>query len=68
MSVNEIIDHMMYMREKVFWMCDEETKRTGRLCKAVTVIDMNFTSLAKVNNHISHEVPARVGSDSVFYF
>lgn len=68
MSVDEIIDHMMYMREKVFWMCDEETKRTGRLCKAVTVIDMNFTSLAKVNNHISHEVPARDGSDSVFYF
>ena len=38
----------MYRRELVFLKCDEVTRRTGRLCKCVTVVDLNYSSLAKV--------------------
>ena len=38
----------MYRREVVSILCDEESRRTGRLCKVVTVVDLNHASLAQV--------------------
>jgi hypothetical protein len=38
----------LFLREKNGIICDEITMRTGRLCKCVVVLDLNFASLAKV--------------------
>ena len=67
LTVDQIVDYMLYMREKVFLMCDEETRRTGRLCKAVTVVDMNFTSLAKVNRQFA-QVQSKTSKLSEIYY
>ena len=40
----------MYRREVVSILCDEESRRTGRLCKVVTVVDLNHASLAQVRS------------------
>ncbi|GAX80016.1 hypothetical protein CEUSTIGMA_g7455.t1 [Chlamydomonas eustigma] len=48
-SVEETVDYLMYCRELLFLRCDEETRRTGRLCKAVNVFDLNSFSLSKVH-------------------
>ncbi len=40
----------MYRREVGNVICMKETRRTGRLTKCVTVLDVNFASIALVRS------------------
>ena len=55
----------MYRREVVSILCDEESRRTGRLCKVVTVVDLNHASLAQVCSEQQQHRPCSSSSSSM---
>lgn len=42
----EVVDWLNYPKEWAFQICDEATRRTGRLVKMVTVVDMHSSRLS----------------------
>lgn len=46
---DELLDWLMYQRERAFVVCDMVTRRTGKLTKAMTVVDLLDQSMFRLS-------------------
>mmetsp|Transcript_18360 Transcript_18360/g.38357 ORF Transcript_18360/g.38357 Transcript_18360/m.38357 type:complete len:296 (-) Transcript_18360:3320-4207(-) len=46
-SVEQVMEWATFRKESLYWTCDAITRRTGRLTKAIYVIDMNHSNIVQ---------------------
>jgi len=66
-SQEEVVAWLMYRREQVFLECDRYTRESGRICKMITVNDMNFLSLSKNDGRFMAALKASSKLSEVYY-
>jgi len=64
---DQIIDYLSWSKEYIFQLCDEATRRTGRLVKQVNVIDMHGLRLADQDKRF-YRALGRSSKDTELYY
>ena len=63
----EVVAYMNYQKEEAFLLCDEATRRTRRLVKMVTVVDMHSSRFAD-NDQRFFKALGKASKDSELYY
>ena len=64
---DQVVEYMNYQKEQAFILCDDATRRTRRLVKMVTVVDMHSSRFADNDNRFFKTL-GRASKDSELYY
>ncbi|KAG1665207.1 hypothetical protein FOA52_002609 [Chlamydomonas sp. UWO 241] len=67
LSVEEVIDCLMLRKEQPFLLMDAVTRKTGRLCKCVAIIDLNYSTVAGLPLQLIHAVAQSAKLTEMYY-
>lgn len=66
-SADEVVGMMIYQKEQAFIRCDDATRRTRRLIKMVTVVDMHSQSFSDTDRRF-YKALGRASKDSELFY
>jgi hypothetical protein len=66
-SADDVVQYMNFQKEQAFLLCDEATRRTRRIVKMVTVVDMHSSRFADNDNRFFKAL-GRASKDSELFY
>ena len=66
-SEDEVVEYLNYSKETAFQRCDAATKRTRRLVKMITILDMNHSKMSG-NDRRFFKALGRASKDAEIYY
>jgi len=67
LTYEQALDHLLFHNEYLFTLVDQQTRRTGRLCKVITVLDLQGFSMLKFDRRFAKASGESTHLTTIYY-